>query len=145
MSEPPEKNKVSAADTGALRETLRAFLPVMAAEVVMSGIMVGVYALCGRCDARVVLGALIGTGVILLNFAAMIVTLSRAAADDPARGQLRARAGSSVRLLVMFVILALVLKTGRFAPLATVLPLCFMRLALFIPQLLAGGKKGAKN
>ena len=113
------------------------YLPVVLLELVMTGIMLAVYALLGRWSGKVLAGALLGLLVTLVYFGALIVSLLRVEqAETPERGQLLARGSSTLRLLVLFVVLVLLLRTGIFAPLATLLPLCFMRIALFAAPLL---------
>ena len=50
-------------------------LPTLAAEVVLSGIMLGCYALFGTLRQDILLGAALGTAAALVNFAAMILGL----------------------------------------------------------------------
>ena len=45
-------------------------------------------------------------------------------------------------LAVLLVVLVIALKSKRFDPLATLLPLCFMRLALMASELVRKKKKG---
>ena len=44
--------------------------------------------------------------------------------------------------IVLLVVLVIALKSKRFDPLATLLPLCFMRLALMASELVRKKKKG---
>lgn len=127
-----------------LTATLRAMLPTLLAEVAMSALMLGVYALLGRLDARVACGAALGTAAALGNLLAMILLVLRAErAETPQKGQLYVRGTYPVRMLVLFGVLILALKSGYFDPLAAVLPLLFMRLALFLPQ--RGDKKEVQS
>lgn len=119
------------------KTTFRSVLPIVLTELVLSAAMLGVYALLGRWSTRVLLGALLGAGAALLNFIVMTLLLLKAErAESPQKGQLYVRGTYSLRMVVLLVILILALKSGYFDPLATVLPLCLMRLALF-----AGGRK----
>ena len=45
-------------------------------------------------------------------------------------------------MVVLLVVLVIALKSKRFDPLATLLPLCFMRLALMASELVRQQKKG---
>ena len=85
-------------------------LPTLAAEIVLSGIMLGCYALFAALRQDILLGAALGTAAALVNFAAMILGLLRASKKEN--------------------------------PLATLLPLCFMRLALMASELVRKKKKG---
>ena len=110
-------------------------LPTLAAEVVLSGIMLGCYALFAALRQDILLGAALGTAAALVNFAAMILGLLRASKkENPLSAQLTSR--------VLFVVLVIALKSKRFDPLATLLPLCFMRLALMASELVRKKKKG---
>ena len=110
-------------------------LPTLAAEVVLSGIMLGCYALFAALRQDILLGAALGTAAALVNFAAMILGLLRASKkENPLSAQLTSR--------VLLVVLVIALKSKRFDPLATLLPLCFMRLALMASELVRKKKKG---
>ncbi len=115
---------------------LREFLPVLVTEVVLSGLMLLVYALIGRWSVKVLLGGLLGTAAELLNFTVMTFSLLRAEqAETPQKGQLAAKGNYILRTAVLLAVLIGALITGYFDPLATLLPLCFMRIALFTVNL----------
>lgn len=115
---------------------LREFLPVLVTEVVLSGLMLLVYALIGRWSLKVLLGGLLGTAAELLNFTVMTFSLLRAEqAETPQKGQLAAKGNYLLRTAVLLAVLIGALITGYFDPLATLLPLCFMRIALFTVNL----------
>ena len=117
--------------------------PIFPAEILLSGVMLGVYAVIGRWSMKILWSAALGTGLVLLNFAVMIFSLILAErTSSPARGQLAARGNFVLRMIVLIVVLVLALKSGNFDPLATLLPLCFMRLALMASELVRKKKKG---
>ncbi len=123
---------------------LREFLPVLITELVLSGLMLLVYALIGRWSTKVLLGALLGTAAELINFAVMTFSLLRAEqAETPQKGQLTARANYILRMFVLLAVLIAALVSGWFDPVATLLPLCFMRLALFTANFKRTKKEGA--
>ena len=118
--------------------------PIFPAEILLSGVMLGVYAVIGRWSMKILWSAALGTGLVLLNFAVMIFSLILAErTSSPARGQLAARGNFVLRMIVLIVVLVLALKSGNFDPLATLLPLCFMRIALFSGTLIK--KKKTNN
>lgn len=118
--------------------------PIFPAEILLSGVMMGVYAVIGRWSMKILWSAALGTGLVLLNFALMIFSLILAErTSSPARGQLAARGNFVLRMIVLIVVLVLALKSGNFDPLATLLPLCFMRIALFSGTLIK--KKKTNN
>lgn len=117
-------------------EALRSMLPILLITLVMTGIMIGVYALLGRLTANVLLGAALGTAAALLNFAVMTFSVVKAeSADSPERGALQVRFNYVIRMLVLAAVLIVALKTNVFDPVATVLPLCFIRIAIFISEI----------
>ena len=95
-------------------QTFRDILPVMLGELVLTGIMLGVYALLGKFSGRVLWGALIGAGAVLLNFTVMIFALLRAEKrGDAAKGQLYVRATYVLRMLVLAAVLIVALMFTR--------------------------------
>lgn len=117
-------------------KTLKSFLPVFLAEIALSGVMLLVYALIGRWSQKILLGALLGTAAELLNFTVMTLSLLRAErAESSAKGQLAARGNYILRMVVLLAVLVAALASGYVDPLATLLPLCFMRIALFAANL----------
>ena len=57
-------------------------LPTLAAEIVLSGIMLGCYTLFAALRQDILLGAALGTAAALVNFAAMILGLLRASKKE---------------------------------------------------------------
>ena len=115
---------------------LRSMLPILLTVPLMSGIMIGVYALLGKLTAQVLLGALLGTVAALLNFTVMTFSVIKAEdAESPEKGALQVRGNYTLRMIVLAVVLILALKTKRFDPVTTVLPLCFTRIAIFLSEL----------
>ena len=115
------------------KSVLKEQLPVFLAELLLCGIMVGVFAAIGRFSTGVLLGASIGTAVSLLNHLVLILSLLRAErSDTPQGGQLRAQGSMLLRFLIMIGVLVLALKFLHTEPFATLLPLILMRIALFV-------------
>ena len=124
-------------------QTFRDILPVMLGELLLTGIMLGVYALIGRFSVKVLWSALLGAGVVLLNFSVMIFALLKAEKrGSPEKGQLYVRATYALRLLLLAAVLILALKSKVFDPLATALPLCFQPIAVWLFELFRKMKKG---
>ena len=117
-------------------EALRSMLPILLIALAMTGVMIGVYALLGKLTSKVALGALLGTAAALLNFAVMTLSVVKAErAESPERGALQVRLNYVIRMIVLAAALIVALKTYRFDPVATVLPLCFIRIAIFISEI----------
>lgn len=117
--------------------TVRAQFPVFASQLLLCGAMVGVYAIIDRLAPDVIWGAILGASASLLNYLVMILSLLRAAkSESPEKAQLKARGNYILRMLILTGGLVVALKFGPFDPLATLLPLILMRLALFIGGLM---------
>lgn len=111
----------------ALRETA-----IVAVGVTLcAGLMVGVFALLGKYDTGVLLGALVGSLLAVGNFFAMavIATLAadRAEAQDVEGGKKMLQASYPLRLLGLMAALILCAKSGYFNVVALALPLAFVR------------------
>lgn len=127
-------------------EVLKEFAPVFVTEVVLTGLMLAVYAASGRWSTKVLLGGLLGTVAELVNFTAMTFSLLRAEqAETPQKGQLAARGNYLLRSILLLAVLVAALASGFTDPVATLLPLCFMRLALFAANFRKNKKKEAKD
>lgn len=138
-SQLPVNDSPRSEETGGavLLRTLRELLPTFLAEIVLTGVMLGIYALCGSCKKTILLGAALGGGVSLLNFFFLIVGVLRAARNEnPLTAQLTARIFYVLRTVAVLIALVIALKSARFDPVATLLPLCFMRIALFAAELM---------
>ncbi len=108
---------------------------VAAGVVILSAAMVGVFALLGYFQMNVLWGALGGCAVTIANYFFMAVTVTLAAdkakAGDPKQAQKMVQVSSTVRLLVMAVLLFVGIKLGANV-LALVLPLVFERPVLML-------------
>ena len=117
-------------------------------EVICCGIMFGVYALLGRLNGRVLLGAAVGAALGVLNFYLLAMSASRAAdkavRQDVSGGAALMRFSYIGRLAVIFIVLVVLAKSGLADPLASVLPLVFSHLILTVPELFKrmGGGNG---
>ena len=107
-------------------------------ELICVALMCGVYALIGKFDLSVLLGALVGLLVATGNFffLAMIATLAadRAENQDVEGGQKLMKSSYPIRLLAMAVVLILCAKSGFFDVIALVLPLLFVRPVITIAE-----------
>lgn len=120
-----------------LLKTLRELLPIFLAEIVLTGVMLGVYALLRHCTQPVLLGAALGAGVSLLNFLFLIIGVLRASKkENQTTAQLTVRVFYILRTVAVLIALVIALRSARFDPVATLLPLCFMRIALFAAELM---------
>jgi len=117
--------------------TFKSQFPVFLSQLLLCGAMIGVFAIVGRISKEVIFGAALGTAASLVNYAVMIISLLRAEkSDSPEKAQLKVRGNYILRMVVLIVVLAVAIKWGALDPLATLLPLILMRIALFIGGLL---------
>lgn len=119
------------------KTVFRQQLPVYVAQLLLCVLMVCVYILIRKYTTAVLLGALAGAGISLANYTAMIFSLLRAEkSENPQMGQLKARGNYLLRILFMAGALILAVKVGHTDPIATLLPIALMRIALFAGALL---------
>ncbi len=117
--------------------TFKSQFPVFLSQLLLCGAMVGVFAIVGRLSKEVLFGAALGAAASLINYAVMIISLLKAEkSETPEKAQLKVRGNYIFRMLGLVVVLVIALKFGPFDPLATLLPLILMRIALFIGGLL---------
>lgn len=111
----------------ALRETAIVAFGV----AIGAAVMVGVYALLGKYHTGVLLGALTGGLLAVLNFfgMAVVATLAadRAEQQDVEGGKKLLRASYPLRLICLMGALIVCAKSGHFDVVALVLPLAFVR------------------
>jgi len=119
------------------RVTFKSQFPVFLSQIILCGAMLGVFAIVSRISKEVIFGAALGTAASLVNYAVMIISLLKAEkSETPEKAQLKVRGNYIFRMLGLVVVLVIALKFGPFDPLATLLPLILMRIALFIGGLL---------
>lgn len=101
-------------------------------------VMIGVFALLGYLDIKVILGGIVGGMLAILNFFFMAIIASlaadKAAQQDVEGGQKMLRGSYPIRLLLLAVILFACAKSGIFNVIALVLPLLFVRPTLTIAE-----------
>lgn len=109
--------------------------------------MVGIFAMLGIFDLSVVLGAVMGTVLAVLNFFVMAVCASlaadKAAAQDVKGAQGLIGASQTGRYLVLGLVLFACGRSGAFNLFALVLPLVFVRPTITIAEFFrkSGDKK----
>ncbi|MDD5953657.1 MAG: ATP synthase subunit I [Firmicutes bacterium] len=122
-------------------------LPVLIGQLLLSALMVGVFAALGYFDTGVVYGAAAGALIATLNH--LVLVFGVVAASDKAEKQ-NVKGGQALvqisyigRLIVLFLILVLCAKSGVFNLLALVLPLAFTRPILTVAEFFK--KKGGSE
>ena len=100
-------------------------------EIIGVAVMIGIFALLGHFDRTVLLGGVAGGMLAILNFFFMAVNaslaLDRAAGQDVKGGKKQVKLSYSTRMVILFVILFALVKSGLCNALASVLPLAFVR------------------
>ncbi|MBO7359380.1 MAG: ATP synthase subunit I [Clostridia bacterium] len=124
-----------------LKETLYIFL----GELVLTALMLGVFALIGRFDSKVILGGAAGAVLATLNFFFMAVgamsAADKAEEQDVKGGKSVIRLSYIIRLLVLAGLLFAFYKSGLADPFALVIPLLFVRLILMLMSFFGKGDK----
>lgn len=110
-------------------------------------VMIGLFAVLGYFDKKVLFGGLVGGLIAFANHLVMVWTVNKAAdkaeAQDVAGGQKLIQFSYMGRLAALFVVLVLCAKSGWFNVLALVIPLALVRPALTVYALLQ--KRGGKQ
>lgn len=97
--------------------------------------MLAVYALAGRFDNAVLIGALVGFVLAMGNFLSLSITVSNAldrAANggSPQKAQLEIQTSSVVRPVVLVIIYILFFRAKLCDPVAAILPLLFAQVCI---------------
>ncbi|MBR4428825.1 MAG: ATP synthase subunit I [Clostridia bacterium] len=124
-----------------LKETLYIFI----GELVLTALMLGVFALIGRFDGKVILGGAVGAVLATLNFFFMAVgamsAADKAEEQDVKGGKSVIRLSYIIRLLVLAGLLFAFYKSGLVDPFALVIPLLFVRPILMLKSFFGKGDK----
>lgn len=114
----------------------RQALTVLIWELILSAVMVAVFAVLGYYSLSVLLGAAAGSLIATLNHTILIIGVVSASAkaenQDVKGGQATIQMSYIGRLIGLFLVLVLCAKSGLCHPLALVLPLVFTRPILSI-------------
>lgn len=106
--------------------------------VILTGLMLGIYGLLGYFDSKVLLSGGIGAVLTVANFFFMAVGTALAAdkaQEQNTKGGKAIMSGSmALRLVILFVALFALLKSGVCMPLPLLLPLLFVRPVLMIVE-----------
>jgi hypothetical protein len=100
--------------------------------------MIGIFALLGHFDRSVLIGGIAGGILAILNFFFMAIGASLAAdkaeAQNVKGGQAMIQSSYLLRMVVLFIVLFALVKSGLCNVIATVLPLAFTRPVLTISE-----------
>ena len=118
-------------------------LMVLAGEILLSAVMVGIFALAGHFDRSVLLGALLATANFFLMALSADCAADKAEKQNVKGGQALIQLSYIGRLIGLFLVLVLCALTKIFNLFALVIPLVFTRPILTVSEFLK--KKGEKN
>ena len=111
---------------------------VLLGVTLCSAAMVGIFALLGKFDSTVLLGALVGTVLATLNFFFMamgaMMAADKAEKQNVKGGEALIRGSYPMRMIVLFVVLFAFAKSGLCNPIALVVPLVFVRPTITIAE-----------
>ena len=100
--------------------------------------MIGIFALLGAYDSRVLLGGLVGGAVAVVNFLVMAIGVNLAAdkaeQQDVKGGQATVKGSYTLRMIGMAVVLFAFAKSGLCNVIALVVPLIFVRFTLTLQE-----------
>ena len=111
-------------------------LTILVGELLLSALMVGVFALLGYFDKSVLFGAAAGSVIATVNHLVLVLGVLAASAkaekQDVKGGQAMVQMSYMGRLIGLFLVLVLCAKSGIFNLIALVIPLVFTRPILTI-------------
>jgi hypothetical protein len=123
-------------------------LGMLAGELLLSALMILIFALLGYYDRSVLLGGIVGALIATANHAVLVagvmIASKKAENQDTKGGQSVIQLSYMGRLLVLFLILVLCAKSEVFHLLALVIPLLFTRPILTVTDHFIQ-KKGGSN
>lgn len=101
-------------------------------------VMLAVFALIGKFDMTVLFGGIIGAVIAVLNFFFMAIGVDaaadRASEQDIKGGKAKIRSSYLLRILLLFVGLFVLVKSGWCNPFALVVPLAFVRPTITVAE-----------
>lgn len=107
-------------------------------QVICVAVMIGVFALLGKFDRSIWLGGIFGGILATLNFMFMAISVSLAADkaqhQEVTQGQLMVRLSYFIRMIVLFILLFALVKSGLCNVITAVVPLVFTRPILTIAE-----------
>ena len=113
-------------------------LTVLIGELILSALMVAVFAVLGYFDFSVVLGAAAGIVIATVNHLVLILGVmaasTKAEKQDVKGGQATIKGSYMLRMIGMFVVLFAFAKSGLCNVIALVVPLVFSRFTLTLQE-----------
>ena len=114
------------------KETRRIAIGVL----ILTALMVAIFAVCGRFDSTVLWGALLGGTYAVVNFFLMAYTIQRGTETTHTKAKTKVQISYSIRMLLMLAVGVAGVALPCFHWLAVLLPFVFPRLSIYLMQLL---------
>ena len=122
------------------KEIRRQLLTVLIGQIIGVSAMFGIFALLNAFDRSVLLGGIAGALLSMGNFIAMSLSAVRASEkaqqQEVKAGQMIVQGSYMLRMVVLFLLLFVLVKTTYFHAVSLVVPLIFIRPALTVGELL---------
>lgn len=111
---------------------------IVIGSIICLVLMLAIFALLGHFSMKVLLGGIIGTIISVLNFFLMainaVMAADKAVNQDVKGGKKQIKMSYSMRMILIFVILFALVKSELCHPLASVLPLAFVRPVITVAE-----------
>lgn len=125
-----------------LREVMRVSVCILA----LGAIMVAVFALFGKFDMTVLLGAILGCVYACLNFALTAKSVERSAeAGSESAAKMKMMSGYYFRLILAAAVMFWAIKAPYFNMWAAVIPFIFPRISIYIISITDRIRRGSKE
>ena len=110
---------------------------VVIGELIMTALMVAVYLIIGKFELDVLISALIGASISILNFFMLGLTVQKAVTmeDENNRKNLM-KISQSMRFLLIAVLIVVFCAVCKLPPIPMVIPLFFTRITFFVRQII---------
>lgn len=120
---------------------------VLIGQLILSGLLIGIFAVLGYFDLSVLLGAAAGALIATVNHLVLVLGVMAASAkaekQDVKGGQMLVQLSYMGRLIGLFLVLVLCARSGLFNLIALVIPLVFTRPILTVAEYF--NKKGGNE
>lgn len=100
--------------------------------LLLSALMQAVFLVIGRWDVSVLLGNVLSGVAVVANFFAMALAVQKAVAEEQKQAKQTMHASNAVRMLAMFVVLAVGVLLPVFSTWTVIIPFVFPRLIVAV-------------
>lgn len=121
-------------------DTKREIKKIGIGNVILSAVMIAVFAALGKFDVKVLCGTLLGAGYAFMNFVLLAISVQKAAFSLPKTAQGKMGLSYSLRYVLTGIIVIMAIKLPVFNYVAAVIPLLFPRITITVTGLIGKGK-----